>query len=83
VSDNTEKPSTQAANPSPEPGRPEAATGRSKYSQHQAEIYSSLDIMLWAEKDWDGLPPALLALDEPAKHWIAAALASEGIGKVT
>jgi len=54
----------------------------SKFDQDRDAVFSSLDTMLHAERDWDELPPSLRALDEPAMRWIAAALVSEGIGKL-
>lgn len=53
------------------------------YEENKSAIYSALDIMTWAEKDWDGLPDSIRNLDEVGMNWIAAALASEGIGKAS
>lgn len=52
------------------------------YDDHRHAILTALDIMMWAERDWEGLPQSILNLDAAGVNWIAAALASEGIGKV-
>ena len=53
------------------------------YDEEKSAVYAALDLMIFAEKDWENFPGPILGLDEECLEWIAAALASEGIGKVS
>lgn len=56
---------------------------KKKTSQEEVEaIHAALALMIDAEWNWDELPPSIRTLDRDAVWWIAAALASEGIGKL-